>query len=116
MNLSLQIKFKLLTFAMCFLLNIAEHENFSANKSENANYYWHFHIFSRENFMLSGVEHENHFITSGPEHRWRFPWLIRTRFRDPRKCIRQRNKINTGEYFRIVFSYFSMKQYIVSTH
>ena len=26
------------------LLNIPEHENFSANKYENANYGWHFHI------------------------------------------------------------------------
>ena len=28
-----------------FLLNIAEHENFSVNKYENANYCWHFHIY-----------------------------------------------------------------------
>ena len=28
-----------------FLLNIAEHENFSANKYENANNSWHFHIY-----------------------------------------------------------------------
>ena len=28
-----------------FFLNIAEHENFSANKYENANYCWHFHIY-----------------------------------------------------------------------
>ena len=27
------------------LINIAEHENFSANKYENANYCWHFHIY-----------------------------------------------------------------------
>ena len=25
--------------------NVAEHENFSANKYENANYCWHFHIY-----------------------------------------------------------------------
>ena len=30
--------------AFFFLLNIAEYENFSANKYENANYSWHFHI------------------------------------------------------------------------
>ena len=39
-----------------FLLNIAEHENFSANKYENANYCTIVGIFifiSRENFMLS---------------------------------------------------------------
>ena len=36
---------KLLTIANSFLLNIAEHENFSANKNENANYCCHFHIY-----------------------------------------------------------------------
>ena len=41
-----------------FFANSAEHENFSVNKYENANYCWHFHI-SREFFMLSWVEHEN---------------------------------------------------------
>ena len=40
----LLINLKLLTNANSFLLNIAEHENFSANKYENANYCWHFHI------------------------------------------------------------------------
>ena len=43
---------KIFTTANSVLLNIEEHEKFSANKYENANYYWHFHIFSRENFML----------------------------------------------------------------
>ena len=28
-----------------FMLNSAEHENFSANKYENANNSWHFHIY-----------------------------------------------------------------------
>ena len=28
-----------------FMLNSAEHEVFSANKYENANYCWHFHIY-----------------------------------------------------------------------
>ena len=28
-----------------FMLNLAEHENFSANKYENANISWHFHIY-----------------------------------------------------------------------
>ena len=31
--------------ANSFLLNIAEYENFSVNKYENANYCWHFHIY-----------------------------------------------------------------------
>ena len=28
-----------------FMLNSAEHEIFSANKYENANYSWHFHLY-----------------------------------------------------------------------
>ena len=45
MNFVLLINLKLLTISYSFLLNIAEHENFSANKYENANYCWHFHIY-----------------------------------------------------------------------
>ena len=45
MKFVLLIILKLLIFATSFLLNIAEHENFSANKYENANYSWHFHIY-----------------------------------------------------------------------
>ena len=37
-----------------FMLKSAEHEIFSADKYENANNSWHFHI-SREIFMLSYV-------------------------------------------------------------
>ena len=44
MKFVLLTNFKLLTIANSFLLNIAEHENFSANKYENANC-WHFHIY-----------------------------------------------------------------------
>ena len=40
-----QINLRLLTIANSFLQNIAEHENFSANEYENANYCWHFHIY-----------------------------------------------------------------------
>ena len=32
------------------MLNSAEHENFSANKYENANKSWHFHIYKQKNF------------------------------------------------------------------
>ena len=39
MKFVLLINLKLLTIANSFLLNIAEHENFSANKYENANFY-----------------------------------------------------------------------------
>ena len=42
MNFVLLINLKLLTTANSFLLNIAEHENFSANKYENANLNWYF--------------------------------------------------------------------------
>ena len=41
----LLINLKLLTILNSFLLNIAELENFSANKYENANFSWHFHIY-----------------------------------------------------------------------
>ena len=35
------------------VINSAEHEIVSAHKYENAKNSWHFHIFSRENFMIS---------------------------------------------------------------
>ena len=50
MKFSLLIYIKLLTIANCFLLNIAEHELFSAHKYKNANI---FTFISREKFMLS---------------------------------------------------------------
>ena len=49
------------------LLNIAEHENFSANKYENATIVGIFIFISGENFMLSWVEHEKSFISSEPD-------------------------------------------------
>ena len=45
MKFVLLINLKLLTVANSFLLNIAEYENFSANKYENANNSWYFHIY-----------------------------------------------------------------------
>ena len=45
MKFVLLIDLKLLTTANSFWLNIAEHEIFSANKCENANNSWHFHIY-----------------------------------------------------------------------
>ena len=63
MKFDLLIFLKLPTAANSFLLNITEHGIFSANKYENG-----ILIFiSGENFMLSRVEHEKSFITSGPE-------------------------------------------------
>ena len=50
MKFVLLINLKLLTIAMFFLLNIAEHENFSVNKYENANNSWHFHIYKQKKF------------------------------------------------------------------
>ena len=45
MKFFMLINIKLLTMQNSFLLNLAEHENFSANNYENANYCWHFHIY-----------------------------------------------------------------------
>ena len=45
MKFFMLINLKLLTIANSLLLNLAEHEIFSANKYENANYCWHFHIY-----------------------------------------------------------------------
>ena len=45
MKFVLLINLKLLTVANSFFLNIAEHENLSANKYESANNCWHFHIY-----------------------------------------------------------------------
>ena len=44
MNFVLLINLKLLTTANSLLLNIAEHDIFSANKYENANLNWHFYF------------------------------------------------------------------------
>ena len=57
------INLKLLLIANSFLLNMAKHEKFFANKYENAYYYLHFFIFvSSENLMLSRVEYEQSVI------------------------------------------------------
>ena len=50
MNFVLLINLKLLTSANSFLHNMAEHENFSANKYENDNFCWHFHIYLQRKF------------------------------------------------------------------
>ena len=66
MKFVLIVNLKLLTIANTFLLNIVEHENFSANKYENANYCYINFIISREKFIRSRIEHEKSFITLGP--------------------------------------------------
>ena len=50
MNFVLLINLKLLTIANSFLLNIAEHENFSANKYENANNSYEHEKFSANKY------------------------------------------------------------------
>ena len=46
MKFVLLVNLKLLIIANSFMLSVAEHENFSANKYENANNYcWHFYIY-----------------------------------------------------------------------
>ena len=65
MKFVLLINPKLLRTANSSLLHIAEHENFSANEYEKANYFGIFIFISRENFMLSWVEHEKSFLTTG---------------------------------------------------
>ena len=45
MTFFMLINLRLLTMPNSFLLNLAEHENISANKYENAIYCWHFHIY-----------------------------------------------------------------------
>ena len=67
MKFVLLINLKLLTNENSFLLNIAEHENFSANKYENAKKIGIFIFISRENFMLRLVEHEKRFIILGAD-------------------------------------------------
>ena len=61
-NLRLLLQITKITTKNSSLLNIAEHENFSANKYENANnmptIVGIFIYISRENFMLSCVKHE----------------------------------------------------------
>ena len=63
-----QIKLKLPIAANSFLLNIAELENFSANKCENASYCWHaFSYLLAEKILCSAeLSVQKSFITSGP--------------------------------------------------
>ena len=76
MKLFRLINLRLLTIAKSFLLNIAEHVNCSANKYENVGI---FIFISRENFMLSWVEHKKIFITSGTDQPVHSPSLINVR-------------------------------------
>ena len=45
MKFFMLINLKLLAMPNSFLLNIAEHEDFSDNGCENVSYCWHFHIY-----------------------------------------------------------------------
>ena len=49
------------------LLNITEHETFSANKHENANYCWHFsYLLTEKNSCSAELNMKKSFIISGP--------------------------------------------------
>ena len=65
MKFVLSINLKLPTIVNSFLLNLVEHENFSANRYENVNYCCRFHI-SKENVVFSPVKRDKSFITSRP--------------------------------------------------
>ena len=52
---------------------MVEHEIFSANKYENATIVGIFIFISRKKFMLSCVEHDKCFITSGQFQLWTNP-------------------------------------------
>ena len=68
---------KLLTIANSFLLKIAEHENFSASKYENANYLLAFSYLLAEKMSCSAeMSMKKSFITSG-QAIW-LCWLIWT--------------------------------------
>ena len=58
MKFDLLINLISLTNANSFLLSIAGHEIFSANKYENANYCWHFHIYEQRNLAFSYLSAE----------------------------------------------------------
>ena len=66
MKFVLLINLKLLATANSFLLNIAEHEISLIINMKMPTFVGIFISISRENFMLSWVEHEKRFITSGP--------------------------------------------------
>ena len=66
MNFVQLIKYKLLIIANPFLLNMAQHENFSANKYDNANYCWHFHIYWQTKFHAQFSWVWKSFLTSKP--------------------------------------------------
>ena len=63
MKFVLLINLKLPTISNSVLLNITEYEIFSANKYENANYSWHFHIYQQRKFteheIFSASKYEN---------------------------------------------------------
>ena len=61
----LLINLKLLTNANSFLLNTAEHENFSAFKYENANYLAFSYLFAENISCLAELSTKTSFIISG---------------------------------------------------
>ena len=69
MKFVLLLNLKLLTIANSFLLNIAEHVIFSANKYEKCQLLLAFSYLSAEKISCSAeLSMKKSFITSGPDH------------------------------------------------
>ena len=67
------------------MLNSAEHEIFSANKYENANNSWHFHIKYQRNFMLRcNFDYRSSVTAMLQELGWR---TLEQRQADARLCL-----------------------------
>ena len=100
MKFFMLINLRLVTIANSFLLNIAEHENFSANKYENANFCWQPTFVGSQlllafSYLLEGkiscsaeLSTKKSFLTFGPDqtvqmHRliWSFAVGIRRKTR-----------------------------------
>ena len=71
MKFVLPINLELLTIANSFLLNIAEHENFSAIKYENANYCWYLYIFAEDISCSAELSMKTNFYNLGA---WAGKW------------------------------------------
>ena len=65
MNFFMLINLRFVTNALSFLLNIAEHENFSANKYENANLLAFSYLLAEKISCSAEMSMEKSFITLG---------------------------------------------------
>ena len=64
------INLKILTIAHSFLLNVGEHEHFSANEYENVNYCCHFSYFLAEKISWSAELSMKKFYNLGASDRY----------------------------------------------